>query len=504
MNLDRYLRYLRRYWYFILAVVIVALLGTRTYLIYNNPAVAGATVAVLEPVVTKALDGQQAQINFASIAESRTVAERVVQRLKVPMTAGGLQGRVQVKLSRTLVPSVVTPLYIVQVEHMDPDLAIELTNAVVEEASQVFIELNKLNPDHIESALSPEEARIRSDLESAQSKLRAFEEEHEVWRLNAQIEAQMGLLTRLIEPERLSEVAEATRGELKKRLEEAEEELNRLRKLLPEFERLAFDTYLAAATVTNLSDLQTFLETRGSRFLVRSQLTSAIEEWDEALLAFEEFQQEEAPSLIPSGFVELFDRSDDIATTSISPFLDLPADLATQNALVTDLKLWLLTLEISENGYEKALAPVEAELHRLLSLLPEYEELAIEVYQLQSMLMLVQSRKVDLAISGSLSPDAQVKVLDHASIQSDFLKILITYLLSVLFAASAGLSAVYLIAYLDRAPQTISDVQELMGAPVLAQIPNAFGLRNRSRSWVQSLKMKSSRFINWRGQTKTP
>lgn len=503
MNLDRYIRYLVRYWYFVLGAVIIALLGTRVYLYSNNPAIAAATVAVLEPSVTKALDGQQAQVNFASVVESRAVAERVVQRLNAPMTAEGLQGKVQVKLSRTLVPSVVTPLYIVQVEHIDPGLAIELTNAVVEEASQVFIELNTLDPDHIESALSPEEARIRSDLERARSKLRAFEEEHEVWRLDAQIEAQMGLLMRIMEPERLSEVTLETRDELEKNLEEAEQELNRLRNLLPEFERLAFDTYLAATTVSNLNDLQTYLETRGSRFLVRSQLTSALDEWDETLQAFEDFQQE-APSLVPSEFEKLFPRPDELATTSISPYLDLPADLATQNALVAGLKLKLLALEISDEGYEKALAPVEAELYRLLSLLPEYEELVIEVYQHQSMLLYVQSRKVDLVVRGSLSPDAQVKVLDHASIQSDFLKVLITYLLSILFAASAGLLAVYLIAYLDRAPQTISDVQELMDAPVLAQIPNAFGLRNRSRSWLQSLKMKSSRFINWRDQTKTP
>jgi capsular polysaccharide biosynthesis protein len=504
MNLDRYLRYLLRYWYVIFVLVIIAVVGTWIFLNDNNPAVAQATVAVLEPVVTKALDGQQAQINFASIAESRTVAERVVLRLNVPMTAGELQGKVQVKLSRTLVPSVVTPLYIVQVENMDPDLAIQLTNAVVEEAGQVFIELNTLDPDYIESALLPEEARIQSDLERARAKLRAFEEEHEVWRLDAQIEAQLGLLTRLMEPERLSEVAVSTRAELEKNLEEAEEELNRLRNLLPEFERLAFDSYLAGLTVTNLNDLQTFFETRGSRFLVRSQLTEAMEEWDEARLAFEEFRQEEATSVVPSEFEKLFPRPDELATTSVSPYLDLPSELATQNALVTDLKLRLLAMEISEDGYEKALAPVEAELHRLLSLLPEYEVLAIDVYHHQSMLLFVQSRKVDLVISGSTSPEAQVKVLDPASIQSDFLKILITYLLSILFATSAGLAVVYTIAYLDRAPQTISDVQELMDAPVLAQIPNAFGLRNRSRSWLQSLKMKSSRFINWRDQTKTP
>jgi capsular polysaccharide biosynthesis protein len=504
MNLDRYLRYLARYWYLLVALIIVAVLGTWIYLYYNNPAVAEATVAVLEPAVTRALDGQQAQINFASIAESRMVAERVVQRLNVPLTVGGLQGKVQVKLSRTLVPSVVTPLYIVQVEDMDPDLAIELTNAVVEEASHAFIELNQMDPTHIESALLPEEARIRSDLESARLKLRAFEEEHEVWRINAQIEAQLGLLTRLMEPERLSEVAEATRGELEQQLMEAEEELNRLRSLLPEFERLAFDTYLTAATVSDLNELKTYLESRGSRYLVSSQLVTALEEWDKALQALEEFQREETSSIGTTEVEDLPDESEGMNSALTSEILDLPAELATQNALVADLKLKLLALDIPEIGYERALAPVEAELNRLLSLLPEYEELATEVYQLQSMLYLLQARKVDLIISGSLSPAAQVKVLDPASIQSDFMRIFITYLLSVLFAATVGLSVVYLIGYLDRAPQTTSDVQELMGAPVLAQIPSAYGLRSRSRSWIQIMRTKSSQRIKKWNQNRTP
>jgi capsular polysaccharide biosynthesis protein len=499
MNLDRYLRYLLRYWYFLMAVIIIAVVGTRIYMYYNNPA-----VAVLEPAVTKALDGQQAQINFASIAESRTVAERVVQRLNTPMTGEELQGQVQVKLSRTLVPSVVTPLYIVRVKNMDPDLAVELTDAVVEEARQVFIELNLLDPTYIESALRPEEARIQSDLEVARLKLRAFEEEHEVWRINAQIEAQLNLLTRLMEPERLSEVTGAARNELEKQLQEAEDELNRLRSLLPEFERLAFDTYLASATVADLSELQTYLETRGSRFLVDRQLTDALEQWDQTLLALEEFREDGTSSALPPEVLELLADPEESDATSSSPFLDLPSELASQNAVVTDLKLKLLTLQIPEIGYQRAIAPVEAELYRLLSLLPEYEELAIDVLQLQSMLFQVQSRKVDLIVSGSLSPAAQVKVLDPASIQSDFLMIFITFLLSIVFAGSVGLLVVYMIAYFDRAPQTIGDVQELMGAPVLAQIPNAYGIRSRSRTWAQALKTKSSEWINRRNQTRTP
>jgi hypothetical protein len=86
----------------------------------------------------------------------------------------------------------------------------------------------------------------------------------------------------------------------------------------------------------------------------------------------------------------------------------------------------------------------------------------------------VAGEKVDLILEGSLSPTAQIKVLDTAYIEPDLLKVLVPILLSVVFSASVGLLAVYLLATYLRIPLSSGEVQEWMGAPVLVKLPKAF------------------------------
>ena len=80
MKLDRYLRALVHYWYILAIILGVGLLGTWMYLRLNRSFSAAATVAVLEPAVTSALggQGQQAQVNFASVVESLTVSDKTL------------------------------------------------------------------------------------------------------------------------------------------------------------------------------------------------------------------------------------------------------------------------------------------------------------------------------------------------------------------------------------------------------------------------------------------
>src|SRR5947209_3159118 len=92
MELDRFLHLLVRYWFVPVLPILVSVFGTWGYIQaseggglgsvpWTGASTASATVAVLEPAVTRSSSGQQAQVNFASIAESQTVGERVAQRL---------------------------------------------------------------------------------------------------------------------------------------------------------------------------------------------------------------------------------------------------------------------------------------------------------------------------------------------------------------------------------------------------------------------------------------
>src|SRR3990172_7198820 len=117
MDLDRYLRALAHYWYVVASLVFVGLLGTWIYVRSNRAQVAEASVAVLEPVTSQTGSGEQALVSFGSVVESRTLSERVVDKLGLSMTAEQLQGSISVKLSRTLVSSGSSPLYTVQVKN---------------------------------------------------------------------------------------------------------------------------------------------------------------------------------------------------------------------------------------------------------------------------------------------------------------------------------------------------------------------------------------------------
>jgi capsular polysaccharide biosynthesis protein len=500
MSLQRYLRALARYWYIPAAFVLAGALGTWIYLKFNLGQKAVVTVAVLEPSITNNLNGGQAQVNFGSIAESRAVAERVVRELRLDMEPEALQANINVELARTLIPSVASPLYTVQIENPDGKLALRIAQAVVGQSRAVFQQLNAPDLGALEVMLAPQETELREQLTLAHGDLRDFEETSRAWLLPLQIEHQMHLIQALRESSGLALATDEVEQELETTLSQAQTELDALYTLLPEYERLSLDATVAIDRMLILSDAKTLRDFSLRPSNASSQIEDSLDAWHEArtaLLNFtaEDVGVEEPPTETVSQ--DAYDRwtkarTAVLRTIAADPvrsageeavlagadesvdtlgLLDLPQRLENQQTFVETVQHMLLANRIQSMGYEAALAVEEAELERQLRLLPQYEILAARVTQLEQALQMGAARRAQLLYEASLPAAAQVKVLDPAHIESSFLDVLFPVVLSMTFSLAAAAGMVYLLGYFVHVPFSSEDVRNWLGVPILASLP---------------------------------
>ena len=454
MPLDHYVHALTRWWYIIVVLILAAVLGGRALLAATPSATAIATVAVLEPALTKASNGQQAVVTFDSVVNSQTVAERVIKKEGLQLTPEDMQGKITVKLARSLVTNVTSPLYTVEVRDRDPGQAIALTNAVVAEATQVFLQLNTADPQQVEGAFQDQEQQARSDVTSAEDALLQFEDANRAWLLPAQVQAQMSLVDGLRQSQLSANLGQNTlsSADIKTLLTQAQAELDRLRGLDPVYQRLALDVSVATAAVnqyaghatdlslTNQTDvLQAALKGEAN---ARTQLTNA----QNALTAFEKQNN----------------------------VYDLNAQMAAELALITDLQRQSLAIAPSSTAISQAITTEDSRLQQMLKLLPEYNRLDTGVTTAQSKLTQLEALKVNTLLGGSITAPVEVKVLDAAAIQPDHITAFVAYVLGPVLGLFVGLAVIYVLAYVDRQPRTIEDVQDLTGVAVLGRVPSAF------------------------------
>lgn len=449
MELDRFIAALLRRWYVVVLCVAVGVACTYGYFQWFATSQAEATVAVLEPAVVKATNnGQQAQISFASVAESYVVAERVVTKRALNIPPRSLQKAVTVKLSRSLIANIASPLYIVSVSDPDPDRAIMLADAVVDESILVFNELNQLTPEQVTAAFAPEEQRLRQELDQARRELAAYEKQNQAQQLPDKIAAQRGLVSSLQQTVVFSgaqgTVAAASSEALLKNYREAVVELERLRALLPEYQRLSFDVTLQAGLYQGLAgrSIDPALTTPASA------LTNQAKKLDDARKALNAFEVENSAR-------------------------DLPSQVAAQLALANELRLQYLTSYVSAETLANARATESAELERLVALLPRYQELSQRVLTTSARIEQLEQRKLDTVINSSVTTSAQIKVLDRAMIGTNTLWTIVLYVLGIALGAFVGVVAVYLWGYYDRTPRAEDEVEALVGFPVLARVPRA-------------------------------
>jgi capsular polysaccharide biosynthesis protein len=467
MELDRYLRALVQRWYVVVVLLGVGVLGTWVYFHFTEAATATSLVAVLEPAASKGdTGGQQVQLNFASIAESRVVAQRVIDRLHLNVDAQQLSGNVSVKVSSSLIPSLTMPLYSVQVKDRDPAQAILLNQTVVDEATQVFLQLNTLKPAAVNSALQQQEDQLRQQAEKARTDLENFEQQNKAYNLDTQIQAQTALVTGLrqaVDQNYAGQMAAATsHGDVTDASKSVDAELTRLESLQPDYDRLTFDVNLAAGEVSQLSGRESDMAVADANLAVADANTAATLGAVRSELATARSRLATARAALAS-----------FRTTNGVD--DLNAAISNRIAQLSDLRRQEMLTASPPPNTSDLLPPEQQELDRLMSLEPEYQRLAAAYSSANALVTTLEGRKFDLIVSSIVPADAQVKVLDSAYVQPDTFFMIILYALGAVLGLCLGLAAVYVIGYFDRTPYDVSDVQALYREPQLVvPMPSAY------------------------------
>jgi hypothetical protein len=111
-------------------------------------------------------------------------------------------------------------------------------------------------------------------------------------------------------------------------------------------------------------------------------------------------------------------------------------------------------------------------LARLIGLQTQFNDLSIAAAAALQHYTQVQQMQQNIADGERTLPlTADVKLVDEARIQSQLLFKLLTYAMALLLGASAGASAIYLLALFAQQPETAERVATAFGAPVLVRIP---------------------------------
>lgn len=171
--------------------------------------------------------------------------------------------------------------------------------------------------------------------------------------------------------------------------------------------------------------------------------------------------------------------------------VDLPDRLATQQAKVAALQQSLYAAQAQQSGdyyvnstlYTKdanvvsslqaSLAPEQTELSRLQGLSPQYSQLSFAVQAAQTRVTAVGNQEESQVVSQLLPSDTELKQLDAAYKENQFLYRLLIYSLGLLAGVVLGLLAVYLLVALRGRPATPAELASAFGAPVLIRVGSA-------------------------------
>jgi hypothetical protein len=195
MEPKRYLRSLKAYAYIPAALVLLGLVGVFLYHTIYGGQQAQATVAVLDPLTSRPSGYQQAQVTMDTVVKTRGLDERVATRIN--QTPDWVAGHLSVSVVSTLSSLNVSPLYAIRGTAPTKAQAIQLTNAAVEEARSLYIELNTPNPADVALALAPQIKDAQARTDAARAELNAFERRYNAIDLPIKISKQRDLVSSL-------------------------------------------------------------------------------------------------------------------------------------------------------------------------------------------------------------------------------------------------------------------------------------------------------------------
>ncbi len=223
-----------RWWFVPILVLTIAVGGVWTYHNVTGTKKAQATVVVLQSFLPGPGEFVTPRIGFDSVDESEKLSEGVARRLDDGTDPNDLNISVDIVSNLSLPnPSL---LYGVSAEDKNAERAIKIANLAVEEAREIFQEINTPGARDVRAAYSAELEAANGDVETARSELVAFEQTNNASGLTDRINHQLDLVSKI----RLSLVA-ADAGSYNAALQREEDELGRLFSLQPDHDKLALE-----------------------------------------------------------------------------------------------------------------------------------------------------------------------------------------------------------------------------------------------------------------------
>lgn len=172
MQLADYLHGLQRLWWTVAASALIGIVAAAGFLRLTLLDQASASVAVLDPLSSRATGYVEAQVTFDSIIKSEALAEKVATILNED--PGTVRSNLSVTAATTLNTNNPSPLYVVHGRDRGVDRAILLVNTAIDQARKLYTTLNAADASSYRASIENELKVANDDLAAAQKALDAF------------------------------------------------------------------------------------------------------------------------------------------------------------------------------------------------------------------------------------------------------------------------------------------------------------------------------------------
>jgi len=252
MELRDYLRTMRHFWWVIVVCLLIGAFAAGVYTQSTFLDEAKASVAVLSPLVSgKASGSTEAQVSFDSIIRSDALAARVAKRMHESTDTVSNNLSVTIDSGPGSQSTVITsPLYIIHGMDHGLDRAEKLVDIAIEEATQLYFKINATDGSDLKAAIAAQRDLVSGEVTAAQNAFDDFGIKNNATDLHNRIQQQRDIVSQLTlatagaRADNRGYSTGLTYGRyasLQKDLANEKAELNRLTRLLAEYDRLQFE-----------------------------------------------------------------------------------------------------------------------------------------------------------------------------------------------------------------------------------------------------------------------
>lgn len=452
MEMRLFMRSLLRWWFIPVAMLALGVGGVWFYHDLRDKAKASATVAILQTAAPAPGEYVPPQIGFDALADNQSLSERIAARLADGTTPEQIRNKLSITLKSNLTRVNPSLLYNVTIEDANEQRAIMIDNIAVDEAKKLFAEINTPDPKDVRQAFQAQMDSARQDVDNAQAAFTNFQAQNDAYALTQRRDRELNLISQLRMAQVSSSAAQpVTPGGDGPALAAARGELSRLTALEPQYNQLTFEQGLAQAAVGRLEQRVSDLQIGGAP--------------DARQLADAQSQLADAQGSLTSA-------QDALSTfKSQNTVGELAGAIQSQMTLVNQLTVSNATSQAGADAVNQAIAAEQAELTRLETLQPQYDQLAGDLQKAETELASLEQRQQSVIAGQTLPAQAQVKPMQDATLQGDLLFTLLTYGLAVFLAVFVAMTAVYVLAYFEKLPPTLEDLEQALGRPVITRVP---------------------------------